>query len=268
MGTLVRALACSAVVPFLFAGGALAQNFHWLSQQKGCESVMAHSSARFNETCNRLNKAKDEDCGPGVCDIDAHVKQIEKYKADVARLAAGDIPNGDTAAFKASIEKTKAELDQRKNDAATQSRATNACVVARQNVYDFFENQVIPGTLKAAAEANTLLAELRTELDNARGALTAARVARDALAGANPETDRELYEDYVEAQAEYDQNAEAYREAENNLGQFNSFHGDEINYYVNRLITYYREEQGDHKIQIDQQKNIYETCKKVADMSY
>jgi hypothetical protein len=266
MGTLVRALACSAVVPFLFAGGALAQNFHALSQQEHCESVMEQE--RLYPKCKALNKEKDEVCKPGVCDIDAHAKQIEKYKADVARLAAGGIEDAERGLLEASIAQTKAELDQRKSDAATQSQATNKCVVARQNVYDFFENQVIPATLKAAAEANTLHDQLRKELDNAKALQASAKDRREDLAGADPETDRARYDEYVRAEAEYETNTAAYREAENNLGQFNSFHGDDIDYYVNRLITYYREEQADHKIQIDQQKNIYETCEKVAGMSY
>jgi hypothetical protein len=127
---------------------------------------------------------------------------------------------------------------------------------------------VIPATSKAAAEAKTHREELLKELENAKALQASAKDRREDLAGANPETDRARWDDYVKAEAEYETNTAAYREAENNLGQFNSFHGDDIDYYLNKLISYYRDEQADHKIQIDQQKNIYETCEKVAGMSY
>ena len=266
MASLVRAVGSSVIVSFLFAGDALAQNFQALSKQEHCESVMEQE--RLYPKCKDLNKEKDEVCKAGVCDIDAHAKQIEKYKADVARLAAGGIEDAERSALEASIAQTKAELDQRKSAAATQSKETNRCVVARQSVYDFFENQVIPATSKAAAEAKTLREELLKELENAKALQGSAKDRRENLAGADPEKDRARWDDYVKAQAEYETNTAAYREAENNLGQFNSFHGDDIDYYLNRLITYYRDEQATHKIQIDQQKNIYDTCEKVGGMSY
>ena len=138
----------------------------------------------------------------------------------------------------------------------------------RQAVYDFFDKEVIPATMQAAAEAKTEREGLLEGLRQAEGAQASAKTKRDDLAAADPEKDRTRYDEYVKAQGEYETNTAAYRDAENKLGQFNSMNGKDIDHDVNGLIMYYKEEQEGHKIAIDQEKNRFENCDKVASMSY
>jgi hypothetical protein len=267
MGTLVRALACSVVVSSLFARGAIAQNFYELSQKKGCESVMEP----LRNKCIDLNKEKDRVCktaDAGTCEIDKHIAQIAEYKADVARLDAGQIANADTATLRARIEKAKAELDKRKSDAEANEKAARACADARQAIYDFFDDEVIPATERAAVDAKTRRDVLLNDLKQAEGLQSSAKDKRDELAGADPEKDRARWDEYVKVKDEYEKNATAYREAEAKLAEFNRTYGKDIDHDVNGLLIYYKEEQKTHSTEIENQKNRSENCGKVEYMSY
>ncbi|MGH8554658.1 MAG: hypothetical protein ACREUD_03685 [Gammaproteobacteria bacterium] len=261
----VRTLACSVVVSSLFASGALAHNFYELSGKTGCDSVM---ESRRSE-CNDLNAKKDRACQmQGRCDLDKHIAQIAEYKAAVERLNSGQIAEADRDSFKASIEKMKAELDARKNDAEANERAARECADARQAVYDFFGDDVIPDTESAARQANDRREDLLEEIDKAEVLQQAAKDKRDGLAGADPETDRTRWDEYVKMRDEYEKNAAAYRETEARLTEFNRTHGDDIDRYVGRLVAYYGSEQVGHKTAIEEQKNRTENCGKLEYMSY
>jgi hypothetical protein len=266
MGTLLRALACSVSVSCVFASGALTRdNFYELTQREGCESVMASLRSK----CIDLNDKKDAACkAEGSCDLQKHTEQIAQYQADVARLDAGTIADADRDAFKARIEATKTDLDQHKSEAEANEKAARACIDARMAVYDFFEKEVIPGTQQAAAKAKDEREALLKELDNAEVLVAAAKDKRDDLADADPEKDRERYEEYVKMQGEYDKNAEAYRQAEGKLGDFNTTYGNDIDDNLRRLINYYTEQQKGHNVQIEAQKDRSEKCAKVENMSY
>lgn len=261
----VRALACSVLVWSLFASGALAQNFYELSGKTGCDSVM---ESRHSE-CNDLNAKKDRACQvQGSCDLDKHIEQIAEYKAAVERLNLGQIAEADRDGFKASIEKMKAELDARKNDAEANERAARECADAREAVYDFFDDDVIPDTERAADEANDRREDLLEELDKAEVVQQAAKDKRDELAGVDPEKDKTRWDEYVKMRDEYEKNAAAYREAEARLAEFKRTHGDDIDRYVERLVAYYRSEQVRHRTAIEEQKNRSENCGKLEYMSY
>jgi len=253
----IRTLACSVVVSSLFASGALAQNFYELSGKKGCDSVM---ESRRSE-CEGLNAKKERACEmQGRCDLDKHIAQIAEYKAAVERLNSGQIADADRDSFKKSIEKMKAELDARKNDAEANQRAARECADARQAVYDFFGDHAIPDTDRAAGEAKDRRKDLLEELDKAEVLQRAAKDKRDELADADPEK--------VKMRDEYEKNAAAYRAAEARLAEFNRTHGDDIDSGVQRLVAYYRSEQSGHSTAIEEQKNRSEKCGKLEYLSY
>lgn len=258
-------LACAVVVSSLFASGVLAQNFYELSGRAGCDSVMdSHRSE-----CNDLNAKKERACQmQGRCDLDKHIAQIAEYKAAVERLNAGQIAEADRESFKASIEEMKAELDARKSEAEANERAARECADARQAVYDFFDDDVIPDTERAASEAKERREGLLEELDKAEVLQQAAKDKRDQLADADPEKDKTRWEEYVKMRDEYEKNAAAYREAEARLAEFNRTHGDDIDGGVKRLVAYYNSEQAGHKTAIEEQKNRSENCGKLEYMSY
>jgi hypothetical protein len=261
----VRTLACSVVVSSLFASGALAQNFYELSGKTGCDSVLELRRSR----CNDLNANKDRACQmQGRCDLDKHIAQIAEYKTAVERLDSGQVAEADRGSFKESIEKMKKELDARKNDADANERAARECADAREDVYDFFDDDVIPDTERAAKEANDRREDLLEELDEAEVLQTSAKDKRDELEGANPETDRTRWDEFVKMQGEYEKNAAAYREAEVRLAEFNRTHGEDIGRYVERLVAYYKSEQVGHRTAIEEQKNRSENCAKLEYMSY
>jgi hypothetical protein len=261
----MRTLACSVVVSSLFASGALAQHFYELSGKRGCDSVMES----FRSECNDLNAKKDRACQmQGSCDLDRHIAQIAEYRAAVERLNAGQIAEADRDSFKTSIEKMKAELDARKNEAEVNERAARECADARQAVYDFFDDDVIPDTERTASEAKDRRKGLLEELDKAEVLEQAAKDKRDELAGADPEKDRARWDEYVKMRDEYEKNAAAYREAEAKLAEFNRTHGDDIDSGVQRLVAYYKSEQDGHETAIEEQKNRSEKCGKLEYMSY
>jgi hypothetical protein len=249
----------------LFASSALAQNFYKLSGKTGCDSVM---DSRHSQ-CDDLNAKKERACQmQGRCDLDKHIAQIAEYKTAVERLDKGEIAEADRDGFNASIEKMRAELDARKNDANATERAARDCVDARQAVYDFFDRDVIPDTERAGREANDRRNVLLEETDKAEVLQRAAKDKRDELADADPEKDRARWDEYVEMRDEYEKNAAAYREAEARLTEFNNAHGDDIDRYVQRLVDYYRSEQAGHTTAIEEQKSRSENCGKLEYLSY
>jgi hypothetical protein len=259
------ALICLVAVSPWWASGAHAQNFYELSGKTGCDSVMAS----FVSECNTLNATKTRACAnTGSCDLDKHIAQIADYKEAVRRLGAGEIADADRDSFEDGIEKTRAELDARKADADANERAARECADARQAVYDFFDDKVIPDTQRAADDANKLRQNLLENLDKAEVLQSAAKDKRDELAGADPETDSARYDEYVKMQQEYDNNAAAYRDAEAKLAEFKTTHGDDIDRYVARLVDYYKSEQTGHKTAIEEQKNRSENCGKLEYLSY
>jgi len=200
----------------------------------GCDSVM---ESRHSE-CNDLNAKKDRACQvQGSCDFDKHIAQIAEYKAAVERLNLGQIAEADRDSFKASIEKMKAELDARKNDAEANERAARECADAREAVYDFLDDDVIPDTERAADEANDRREDLLEELDKAEVVQQAAKDKRDELAGIDPEKDKARWDEYVKMRDEYEKNAAAYRDAEARLAEFTRTHGNDIDRYVQRLVA-------------------------------
>jgi len=258
-------LACFVVISSMFASRAHAQNFYELSGRAGCNSVM---DSRRGE-CNDLNTKKERACEmQGRCDLEKHIAQIAEYKAAIERLNSGQIAEANQDSFKASIERIKAELDARKNDAEANERAARECADSRQAVYDFFSNDVIPDTERAAGEAKSRRKDLLEELDKAEVLQKAAKDKRDQLAGADPERDKARWDEYVIMRDEYEKNAEAYRKAEARLAEFNRAHGDDIDSGVKRLIDYYNSKQVGHKTEIEQQKNRSENCGKLEYMSY
>jgi hypothetical protein len=261
----VRTLACSVAVSSWFASVALAQNFYELSGKMGCDSVMDSRRSQ----CNDLNAKKDRACQmEGSCDLDKHIEQIAEYKAAAGRLDKGEIAEADRDSFKTSIEKMKAELDARKNDAGANERAARDCVDARQAVYDFFGRDVIPDTERAGRDATDRRKVLLEEIDKAEVLQKAAKDKRDELAGADPEKDRARWDEYVKMRDEYEKNAAAYREAEAKLAEFNRTHGDDIDHDVQRLVAYYRSQQAGHSTAIEEQKIRSEKCGKLEYMSY
>jgi hypothetical protein len=267
MGTGALQLAAASIVMMcLLTSGASAQNFYELSQKKGCESVMASHRSE----CVDLNNKKELACksASGTCDLARHMEQIAEYKADVERLNRGEIAEADRESFKARIEKTRAELDQRKRDAEANERSARGCADARQAVYDFFDDDVIPDTERAAADAKKQRETLLDELDATEVLQASARSKRDELAGASPETDRARYDEHVRMQAEYEKHAAAYRDSEKKLADFNQTYGKDIDHDLKGLLDYYKEEQEGHKIAIEEQKNRSENCAKVEYLSY
>ena len=262
----LHAAAGFAIVSCLLTSPAAGQNFYELAQKKGCESVM---DSRRSE-CVDLNDKKERACksAAGTCDLARHMEQIAEYKADVERLNRGEIAEADRESFKARIEKTKAELDQRKKDAEANERSARDCADARQAVYDLFDDDVIPDTERAARDAGTQRNALLDELDKAEVLQAAAKSRRDELAGASPETDRERYEEHARMETEYEKNAAAYRDVETKLAEFNRTYGKDIDHDVKGLLDYYKEEQEGHKTAIEEQKNRSENCAKVEYMSY
>jgi hypothetical protein len=258
-------LACCVILSSLLTSGALAQNFYELSKNTGCGSVMAS----LQSECNTLNSNKDRACASGgSCDLDKHIAQISEYKEAQRRLDANEIADADRDSFGQSIQNMKAELDDRKADAEANERAARECADARQAVYDFFDNKVIPDTQRAADDANEHRKSLLEELDKAEVLQRSAKDKRDELAGVSPETDSERYAEYVRMQEEYDRTAAAYREAEASLAEFNSTYGDDIERYVAQLVDYYKSEQAGHKTAIEEQKTRSENCGKLEYMSY
>lgn len=253
------------VAPCPFASGALAQNFYELAGKQGCGSVM---ESRRSE-CESLNERKERACEKqGNCDLDKQSAQIADYKAAVDRLNAGAIADADRDSFKESIEKMKAELDTRKSDAEANERAARECADARQAVFDFFESRVTPDTQRAADDAKEGRKKLLEDLDKAEVLQRAAKDKRDELEGADPEKDRERYDEYVKMKDEYEKNDAAYRDAEAKLAAFNAAHGNDIDSGVQRLLEYYKSEQSGHKTAIEEQKNRSEKCGKLEYLSY
>jgi hypothetical protein len=225
--------------------------------------------ASLRSDCNTLNANKDRACtSKGSCDLDKHIAQIAEYKEAARRLAAGEIAEADRDSFGETIDKMKAELDARKADADANERAARECADARQAVYDFFDDKVIPDTQRAADDANSGRKNLLEELDKAEVLQRAAKDKRDELAGADPETDSARYDEYVKMQQEYEKNAADYREAEAKLTEFNRTYGDDIDRYAARLVDYYKSEQAGHKTAIEEQKNRSESCGKLEYLSY
>lgn len=263
----MRTLAWSVVMLPLFASSALAQHFYELAGNRGCDSVM---ESRRSE-CNDLGARKDSACEVvGSCDLDKHIEQIAEYKAAVERLNASpsQIAEADRESFKTSIEEMRSELDARKAEAEGNERAARECADARQAVYDFFGNDVIPDTESAGRDANDRRKGLLEELDKAEVLQRAAKDKRDALADADAEKDRARWDEYVQMRDEYEKNAAAYREAEAKLAEFTDTHGKDIDSGVQRLVAYYKSEQDTHKIAIEEQKNRSENCGKLEYMSY
>jgi hypothetical protein len=254
-----------AAAPSFFASGAFAQNFYELAGKKGCSSVL---ESRRGE-CESLNDKKEHACEKqGSCDLDKQIAQITEYKTAVDRLNAGAIADADRDSFKESIEKMKAELDARKSDAEANERAARECADARQAVFDFFDGHVMPDTQRAADDAKEARKKLLEDLDKAEVLQRAAKDKRDELAGADPEKDKERYDEYVKMKDEYERNDAAYRDAEAKLAEFNSAHGNDIDSGVQRLLDYYRSEQSGHKTAIEEQKSRSEKCGKLEYLSY
>jgi len=261
----MKSIPAIALLLICLAGPAHAQNFYALAKEKGCESVMPS----LRDECEKLDGAKSKACASeGNCEIGEHQSQIAEYKDAKERLEKGEVNESDKATLQTRIDKMKGELDARKAAAEANERAARSCADARQAVYDFFGSKVMPETDRAASDAasrrKTLVEELEKAKDNAR----AAKDERDTLAGADPETDRARWEEYNKAKDEYDGATEAARQAENNLGQFNSASGDDPADGGKRLLDYYKREQEGHKIAIDEQKLRSENCGKVEYMSY
>jgi len=252
-------------VSSFFTSVALAQNFYELSGKKGCDSVM---ESRRNE-CEDLNAKKERACEmQGRCDLDKQIAQIAEYKAASERLNSGQIADADRDSFKESIEKMKAELEDRKKDAEANERAARECADARHAVYDFFGDRVIPDTEHAASEAKDRRKDLLEQLDKAEVLQHASKDKRDELEGADPEKDKERWDEYQKMRDEYEKNASAYREVEAKLAEFNRSHGDDIDSGAQRLVTYYRSEQNGHSTAIEEQKTRAVNCGKLEYLSY
>ncbi len=257
-------LACLVVASSLFPSGAFAQNFYELAKKENCESVM--DSLRGE--CNTLNTKKDGVCKmQGSCDLEKQIKEIAIYRADVKRLSSGEIAEADRNAFKESIEKMKAQLDARKQDATANERAARECADARQAVYDFFNDKVIPQTDRAAREAMDRREGLLEQLDKAEVLQRAAKDQRDKLAGVDPEKDKARWDEYIKMRDEYDKNAATYREVEARMAEANRKHGPDTDRNVQDMLKYYKGKQEGHKIEIEQQKDRSEKCGKLEHLS-
>ncbi len=253
----VRTLRFSVVLSSLFGSHALAQHFYELAGKKGCESVMAS----LRTACDDLNDKKNRACASqGNCDLQKQIDQIAQYKADIQRLDSGVIAVADRDSFKESIEKMKAGLDARKNDAPPIQRAARECQDAREAVHDFFAKEVIPETNQAASEAKDRRKALLEQLGKAEVLQRAAKDKRDSLADSDPEK--------AKIQEEYEKSAAAYREIEGQLAEFNRTHGNDIDAGLQRLIDYYNSEQKQHETEIENQKDRSEKCAKLEYLSY
>jgi hypothetical protein len=261
----MKSMPAIALLFSCLASPAHAQNFYALAKQKGCESVMP----TLQSECQKLNDAKNKPCeSQGTCEIDEHQSQIAEYKDGRQRLESGDLNESDKSSVQAAIDKIKGELDARKAAAEANERLARSCADARQAVYDFFSSKVIPDTDRAVSDAVSRRKTLIEELDKAKDNARTAKDKRDTLADADPEKDKARWEEFNKAKDEYDKATEAARQAENNLGQFNSASGDDPADGGKRLLDYYKSEQDGHKIAIEEQKLRAENCGKVEYMSY
>jgi hypothetical protein len=81
-------------------------------------------------------------------------------------------------------------------------------------------------------------------------------------------TDRDRWEQYGKMKEQYERQAQAYREAERKLNDFNETYGQDIDGAVDKLIGGYKSEQAGHKTAIEEQKTRSENCGKLEYLSY
>jgi hypothetical protein len=260
-----RKRAWLAVLAASLASPVFAQNFHDLVNRENCDSVIGTLRAE----CVSINSTKDKACAVGgQCDFDKHVAQIAEYKAAIVQLASGAVAESGVDVLKEKIARMKGELDDRREEAEDTEKAARECADARQAVYDFFDDDVIPDTERVAREAIDRRKELLKVLEDAGIRQRDAKDKRDGLAGADPERDRDRWEAYVKARDEYDASSEAYRKAEASLAEFNLDHGADIDDALRKLVDYYKSKQVGHKNAIEEQKNRSELCGKLEYLSY
>ena len=235
-------------------GVVLADNFEVYSGRKGCESIVKERERR---ECEDLSRRKNEICNVSAsCDYDRHKRDIEEYNEAKKQLSDGRVADADKGKLEQKIRELKDKLDSRRAAAPDVMKIAQDCIDARARVQDWFKNTAIPVTERARDDAMRLRKDLVDKLKEADDRRAKAKDKRDA----NPNDSS--------AKDEYERAAQAYRDAEKALEQFNDKYGREVERHAGRLIDQYKEERDRHDEPTKQAQNRLQRCKDLRDLSY
>lgn len=235
-------------------GVVLADNFEVYSGRRGCESIVKDRERR---ECEDVSRRKNEACNvTASCDYDRHKRDIEEYNEAKKQLSDGRVADADKGRLEQKIRELKDKLDSRRSAAPDVMKIAQNCIDARKNVQDWFKNTAIPVTERARDDAMRLRKELVDKLKEADDRRAKAKDKRDA----NPNDSS--------AKDEYERAAQAYRDAEKALEQFNDKYGREVERHAGRLIDQYKEERDRHDEPTKQAENRLQKCKDLRDLSY